>query len=1023
MRWFFPIILMSLCPVLPAQGWTDFANDGYLSFEQDLSPASAGRHSKLNLSEAHCKTGTRSLQWTWNRDGATLRLDTPVPYRSQNPDPRETSVSTFIFWLYSPERLDGALDFSFQKKGKTCSRFTYGLGFTGWRGAWVAFDRDMEGRPEEGMDAVTITVRGLRKGTLFLDGIIPSAFEDVRYHTADFQAPFINPDTNVHWLLLNKHWNKRLDLPEKRSLTPVDRESIERIRLRFIGLVTENKKAAGIEALRAGFAEYGIHRNPDGTINGKPIFFTRYGETFLNLGIRDASRQFFEAGQLLRPCNDFLLKLANAWLKTEATGHRKEIEQMYVLMTRHLLDQGFAAGSGMGTLHHLGYSMKNFYTAPVIMKEVLRKAGLLEEVQQAMEWFSGAGEVKHAPQTDGMDIDAFNTYLLGRLAALLMLDDTPYKYAYLQALTRWTDNGFRHTSGTKPCFKRDGTVVHHRKAYPAYAVGGFDGAVKAVWLLSGTPFSISEAGHGNLKNALLEMRFYCNLRSFPLAMSGRHPDGLGALIPEQYARLADAGTPDGRDTLDRELAAAYLRLAQGGEHWCRKFRSAGIEAECAPAGTRAYGYNCSLSARGDDWLVTVAGHSRYLWATETYERANLYGRYLTHGSMQILGDGDPVSAFGSGYQVDGWDWCHIPGTTAAVIPLEKMRADVLNVDNDSGYEEMLLSDEWFAGGMTHLRDPETDRGRYGTYALLLHEHDKYNGSLRARKSFFLFGNRIVCLGSGLENALPGSELHTTLFQNATDKHHPSILNGKAFSGFPETAESRIGRTTVRDRFGNAWIVQDACVRLERTRQHSLHEETGGSTEGNFEKAYLHHWTTGSDGTSLDSYGNGYEYLALIHPSDSAVETYSKALPYRVLSRTDSLHAVVDLPSGAVGAAIFNTSCLDTTVLQATPCLLMYTRNEEGLTLSISNPDLALYAGPADELFKDGKRVERSVYSRKWVDADCGQTRVEVTLSGHWYIAAGESGATVIHENGNTRLRFTTREARTEEIVLRYEHQE
>mgnify|MGYP003302937139 CR=1 FL=1 len=27
----------------------------------------------------------------------------------------------------------------------------------------------------------------------------------------------------------------------------------------------------------------------------------------------------------------------------------------------------------------------------------------------------------------------------------------------------------------------------------------------------------------------------------------------------------------------------------------------------------------------------------------------------------------------------------------------------------------------------------------------LHEHDKYNGTLRARKSFFAVGNRIVCL--------------------------------------------------------------------------------------------------------------------------------------------------------------------------------------------------------------------------------------------------------------------------------------
>ena len=68
--------------------------------------------------------------------------------------------------------------------------------------------------------------------------------------------------------------------------------------------------------------------------------------------------------------------------------------------------------------------------------------------------------------------------------------------------------------------------------------------------------------------------------------------------------------------------------------------------------------------------MTFAGHSRYLWAAEIYRGANHYGRYLTHGSMQILCGGAPViDSFGSGFQVEGWDWCHIPGTTAAQIPI------------------------------------------------------------------------------------------------------------------------------------------------------------------------------------------------------------------------------------------------------------------------------------------------------------------------------------------------------------------
>ena len=76
----------------------------------------------------------------------------------------------------------------------------------------------------------------------------------------------------------------------------------------------------------------------------------------------------------------------------------------------------------------------------------------------------------------------------------------------------------------------------------------------------GTALAVSQESHEILRHALLEMRFWCNLRSFPLAMSGRHPDGKGELIPRHYAMLADAGTSDGKSLIDREITSAYLRL-------------------------------------------------------------------------------------------------------------------------------------------------------------------------------------------------------------------------------------------------------------------------------------------------------------------------------------------------------------------------------------------------------------------------------------------------------------------------------
>lgn len=43
-------------------------------------------------------------------------------------------------------------------------------------------------------------------------------------------------------------------------------------------------------------------------------------------------------------------------------------------------------------------------------------------------------------------------------------------------------------------------------------------------------------------------------------MSGRHPNGKRQLVPIQYATMAIAGTPDGKQKYDPEMAVVYLRL-------------------------------------------------------------------------------------------------------------------------------------------------------------------------------------------------------------------------------------------------------------------------------------------------------------------------------------------------------------------------------------------------------------------------------------------------------------------------------
>ena len=945
--------------------------NGILSFEDGTAPAQCSKGSALSVSQEHSKLGISSLKWDWRKNDQYISIKGEIPYLPENPDPKETSIASFVFWMYSPVSLDGTVRFSFLKDGRECCWFDYYLGFQGWRGSWVGFDRDMQGEPEVGMDEVRIYApENIRRGTLYFDGLITSSFQDVRYHTPDFHAPYVNEKTDIHWLVLNNSWKLALDVPQKSSLTEDELQDMKTVKDRFVQLITEKVKEYSFDEAVEMYESYHLSFNPDGTINGKPIYFIRYGETYLNQGIPDAKQAFTKAGQLLKDLNDKMLRLAVTIMNCKDAEQKEELSRMYVNLTRHLLDQGFAAGSGQGTLHHLGYSMRNFYTGPVIMQDVLKEAGLDVAVQQAMEWFSGVGEIKIAPAVLGMDIDAFNTSLMGRVASLLMLEDTPYKYAYMQALARWIDNGMKHTEGLRPCFKTDGTVVHHRKAYPAYATGGFTGAVNAVWMLAKTSFAVSQESHRNLKDALLAMRFYCYDDIFPLAMSGRHPDGKGALIPSHYSRLAMAGSPDGKTEIDEELAAAFRRLAPKSKAF------ASIAPESTPQGTEYYGFSCSMSHRYGEDLVTIAGHSRYLWAAEIYQQANHYGRYLTHGSMDI-----------GGFSMLGWDWCHIPGTTAAVLPMDQMKANVLNVDEFSGYEEMLISDEWFAGGVTH-------EGRNGAFAMKLHEHDKYNGTLRAKKSFFAFENRIVCLGTDIENGLAGAPVHTTLFQKSlesSDKDTCCVYEGGV----------------IRDHDGVTYIVKDADIHFRSGVQHSLHEESDKPVEGLFEVAYIDHGDIVKDGR--------YEYVVILPDGSSGQEP-----AYEIVRHDSRVHSIRDIPTGIVSAAVFEEDAVDQNIISCTPAMLMYSMKDGAMTLSVANPDLALYEGESDEKFDaDGKRIERSVYSRFWIDNACAATTVKVTVDGLWEVSDYKgSEVTSAHEDGHTVLTFISKEARTEEITLK-----
>ena len=1001
---------------LHAQVVTD---ERMFSFEKPQIPdCITATHSRLSVSDLHYKDGKHSLEWTFE-PGGILELKKDLKFEKKDPTGKDLYLSAFIVWVYNEVPQNATIEFQFLKDGKRCTSFPFGINFSGWRAAWVCYERDMQGTPEEGMNELRIIAPN-SKGTLFIDHLITATKVDARQQTADLQVPFVNAGTTNHWLVIYQHSLLKPDI----ELTPVDdkqRAEMQLLEKRFRDMIYTKGKITDkeVENIRKKYDFYQItYKN--GQVSGVPIYMVRAAEAYERI-IPDWNKDMLtKMGVEMRAYFDLMRKIAVAYNNSTAKPViREEMKKKFLAMYDHITDQGVAYGSCWGNIHHYGYSVRGLYLAYFLMKDVLREAGKLQEAERTLRWYAITNEVYPKPEVDGIDMDSFNTQTTGRIASILMMEDTPEKLQYLRSFSRWIDYGCRPALGLSGSFKVDGGAFHHRNNYPAYAVGGLDGATNMIYLLSRTEFAVSKLAHETVKNVLLTMRFYCNKLNFPLSMSGRHPDGKGKLVPMHFAMMALAGSPDGKAEYDSEMASSYLRLISNSgvendaPEYMPKVSNAeerkaaklliekGFRPEPDPQGNIAMGYGCISVQRRSNWSAVARGHSRYLWAAEHYLGANLYGRYLAHGSLQILtaAPGQTVTPATSGWQQEGFDWNRIPGVTSIHLPLEQLQAKVLNVDRYSGMEEMLYSDEAFAGGLSQQK-------MNGNFGMKLHEHDKYNGSHRARKSYHFIDGMIVCLGSDIENTNTEFPTETTIFQLAvTDK-----------AGHDYWRNYQGDKKVWVDHLGTGYYVPTA-IRFEKNfPQHSRMQNTGKETKGDWVSLVVDHGKAPKNGR--------YEYAVLPQTNETAMKKFAKKPAYKVLQQDRKAHIVESASEQIVSYVLFETpeTTLPGGLLQRvdTSCLVMtHQESADKIKLTVAQPDLALYRGPSDEAFdKDGKRIERSIYSRPWINNGSSEIPVTVTIKGRWNVEETPYCKVVSSNEKQTILRFSCKDGASFEVELK-----
>jgi len=960
---------------VPAEG----EQSAYESFENGV-PAHwrASRPDSLSVSPLHYKHGKHSLRWDW-RPGDSLEARHGLgDIRRVGGYGGSYSKATFGVWLYCETPCPGKAVFQFRKGDKPTGWFEFPLNFTGWRRAHLkySFRSEFKGRVAPDTDNILIlSPDAPGPGPLFIDLVVYNGLMDYRgQHVprADARTPTA-PDPTLF---------PRPEVVSDRQLAAVGRIGAWfQGQLAGKGAVAE----ATMKEVEAKVAALEIVRDEHG-IRGAPVvkdagFYNEFG-----LGLNNPAA-----------CADLMLLVAKLHCRTDNAEQRGRLATWYVDMADDLHDQGMAAGAGFGWG---GYGGRSLGDATFLMRDVLRERGRL---QRAADYFDGNFGFSRIfdDSTINPSMDHFHINTRYQLYGTLMQVEPADQVRCLRALSRRLSKEILHEGPNG--FKPDGSAYHHGFHYFAYAGYSTNSLANAIRALSGTPFAITPEAYERVKRVLLATRFYCNKLDLPLCLHGRHPFGNQRVYPSAILNLALSS----EHGLDPELAAAYLRF-----HPEKRnegiFKEHGAAPEPDPQGAMAMNYAGLVAHRRDHWLALVKGYGKYRAFGEIYANNNRYGRYLSNGCLDILGGGDPVTRPDSGCVAEGWDWNRLDGATVIYLPPGELVAV-------SKGTEWIGSDEPFVGGLSH-------RGWNAAFVMQIRGAKRHNPTFTAKKTYFCFDNRIICLGSNIRNNDAEHPTHTNLFQKAlTQPDVPIRVNGVEVRDLPfEQDLSAEQSHWLVDTQGTGYCLPAGQrLRLARKRQRNRDQQDRKDTEGDFATAWIDHGCAPTDAA--------YQYMVLVNVDPDAMREFAEAVqaeedaPCAVLQKDERAHVVFDRRTRTLGCVFFEAQNVDHAVpagrgwlarlaspvlrgkettrpcpIQAVDraCLIMLERCRRQWRLSLCDPDLNL------------------------VD-HVSQTRpLQVTLRGKWEIRNPSPDFRIARsEPEHTVLEFACRRGRSFDVGL------
>ncbi len=1004
----------------------------------------------LEQSSSHSKQGAYSLHWQWKKgDELTIEqlqgLDQASnDYAGGQPEIFEPAFykkglyGGMKMWVYQEEAQAGQLIFQVGSDLQAARhnpkyRFAINLNFTGWRAVWVQFNEDALVGDYTGKDdmhsIVATPSKDAGNGSIYLDHFHLLEFISYKRHS---DLIFTNHKREVRtdsYEILTpyiKYQQAATTAPLPASAT-ADFQTIEK-RLEYLILGGDDKSwkshSSGltqelngkIKKAKSTFDKLNL-KTEGNRITGIPLFSCRDEH-----GTADG--QHFQAVM-----EAILFPLAMDYRRSGTTTSRDQLLQMYGYLT----DQGWAAGSALGTVDHI-IRVNGFATSLFLMRQQLSKEALAQQ-QECLAWHTRIGNILDGDHSMGENTDMVRGGALAKLIAILLLPDGAHKAGMLTEFKAYMDYVASFAPGYSDTVKPDYSIFHHRGTYlNAYGVSAINTMAMIHWLLNDTPYAMSDEADRNLKNTLKRQYEIAHGVDLHLGVGGRFPYKNSAIDRFMLPAYAYMSLKD-QVVEDHEMGAIYNYLYRlcPAQHikgilfpaltYSGSFGTLNLmvnlhqqmgDSALAPAdGNYSLPYSSLSVHRRDNWLATVKGYDQYVWDYETgHQGENNLGRYLSHGAMFLFKSNPASGMQGAGMEPNsGFHWAYLPGATTKALPIEKVYYQNQPTEKYTEGFHRSFTESTFARGLSA-------QGQNGLFAMELRddvqpapEQVLFDPSFRARKSYFFFGDEIVCLGSNITNKDTIYPTITTLFQtnigDAGLKGQSSYLNGAVIG--PEIPFNKtLQGAVLTDAQGIQYVIPASCtVRLEQSEQASLQKETNG-TYSPLTTPHVKAWV--DHGTHPQ--GLKYTYLVLMNaPVETALKR-QQSPGYEVLQQDSLAHIVKHSQLNATGYAIFDASpaIAKGLVSKVDTPMLLYVK-EEGLNavLTVANPDLKLAKWNHNMSVMPGEIVH------DWAQGSI----VSITLEGHWkpagYVYELLSSA---YTEGQTTLQLYCKDGKSIDVPLR-----